>query len=304
MAAFGVGQPMQFCNVASRRRGTHVLRPCVRRVRRRLALSSSGRLPSTPSAAARATLFESFIGTTRLSDFSRPYIAGVCSSELPGAARGPEGLRAGVRPPRFRHDPFIRDGVLDLGRASAPRIAAPHMSPSMSVNISAPADLRISRLNSPPHMLAVYASLPASPPSTQHSLPGGRYPLPGPDFHRLDRTSFPGAPQMTQMSADDRCGTAFICVNLRNLRIKFFCALRACGATGDPVLIIACRAFVHLGAFASWRLMRLAPSGLTVSRNATVSAARRMATECGLSGCQHLIRAIAAMAVQISRLRN
>src|SRR4029077_10033473 len=25
---------------------------------------------------------------------------------------------------------------------------------------------------------------------TQHSLPGGRYPLPGPDFHRLDRASF------------------------------------------------------------------------------------------------------------------
>jgi hypothetical protein len=24
----------------------------------------------------------------------------------------------------------------------------------------------------------------------QHSLPGGRYPLPGPDFHRLDRASF------------------------------------------------------------------------------------------------------------------
>src|SRR5208282_425975 len=25
---------------------------------------------------------------------------------------------------------------------------------------------------------------------TQHSLPGGRYPLPGPDFHRLERASF------------------------------------------------------------------------------------------------------------------
>jgi hypothetical protein len=24
----------------------------------------------------------------------------------------------------------------------------------------------------------------------QHSLPGGRYPLPEPDFHRLDRASF------------------------------------------------------------------------------------------------------------------
>ena len=25
---------------------------------------------------------------------------------------------------------------------------------------------------------------------SEHSLPGGRYPLPGPDFHRLDRASF------------------------------------------------------------------------------------------------------------------
>jgi hypothetical protein len=25
---------------------------------------------------------------------------------------------------------------------------------------------------------------------TQHSLPGGRYPLPGPDFHRLEHASF------------------------------------------------------------------------------------------------------------------
>jgi hypothetical protein len=36
----------------------------------------------------------------------------------------------------------------------------------------------------------VYASPWSSPPTTQHSLPGGRYPLPGPVFHRLDRASF------------------------------------------------------------------------------------------------------------------
>ena len=30
----------------------------------------------------------------------------------------------------------------------------------------------------------------SSPSTTQHSLPGGRYPFPGPDFHRLDRASF------------------------------------------------------------------------------------------------------------------
>src|SRR5215211_2669059 len=48
----------------------------------------------------------------------------------------------------------------------------------------------LSWLNPTPHAIAVYASQPLSPVVTQHSLPSGRYPLLGPDFHRLDRTSF------------------------------------------------------------------------------------------------------------------
>src|SRR5580704_38034 len=48
----------------------------------------------------------------------------------------------------------------------------------------------LTRLNPTPHAIAVYASQPLSPVTTQHSLPSGRYPLLGPDFHRLDRTSF------------------------------------------------------------------------------------------------------------------
>src|SRR5213083_788019 len=47
----------------------------------------------------------------------------------------------------------------------------------------------LSWLNPTPHTIAVYASQPLSPAATQHSLPSGRYPLLGPDFHRLDRTS-------------------------------------------------------------------------------------------------------------------
>src|SRR5215472_17400542 len=47
----------------------------------------------------------------------------------------------------------------------------------------------LSWLNPTPHAMAVYASRPLSPVATQHSLPSGRYPLLGPDFHRLDRTS-------------------------------------------------------------------------------------------------------------------
>src|SRR6516225_8920428 len=48
----------------------------------------------------------------------------------------------------------------------------------------------LSWLNPTPHAIAVYASQALSPVPTQHSLPSGRYSLLGPDFHRLDRTSF------------------------------------------------------------------------------------------------------------------
>src|SRR5215510_14431604 len=48
----------------------------------------------------------------------------------------------------------------------------------------------LSWLNPTPQAIAVYASQPTSPLTTQHSLPSGRYSLLGPDFHRLDRTSF------------------------------------------------------------------------------------------------------------------
>jgi hypothetical protein len=46
------------------------------------------------------------------------------------------------------------------------------------------------RLNSLPHIIAVYASQWSSPSTTQHSLPGGCYALPEPDLHRLDHASF------------------------------------------------------------------------------------------------------------------
>src|SRR6516225_3951779 len=48
----------------------------------------------------------------------------------------------------------------------------------------------LSWLNPTPHAIAVYASQPTSPLTTQHSLPSGRYSLLGLDFHRLYRTSF------------------------------------------------------------------------------------------------------------------
>jgi hypothetical protein len=53
-----------------------------------------------------------------------------------------------------------------------------------------PRSVSISRLNLTPHSIAMYASSWSSPSTPQHSLPGGRYSLPGPDLHRLDRASF------------------------------------------------------------------------------------------------------------------
>src|SRR5207302_10724395 len=58
------------------------------------------------------------------------------------------------------------------------------------MKLSAPAMSDLSWLNPTPHAIAVYASQPLSPVATQHSLPSRRYSLLGPDFHRLDRTSF------------------------------------------------------------------------------------------------------------------
>src|SRR5271166_5454734 len=94
-----------------------------------------------------------------------------------------------MRSPRFRRGPFLRDVASDPGRATGPRISAPHILPSTDTNASAPATLFLSWLNPTPRKIAVYASPWSSPSTTQHSLPGGRYSLPGPDFHRLDRAS-------------------------------------------------------------------------------------------------------------------
>src|SRR5208283_177374 len=110
--------------------------------------------------------------------------------------RGPGGAwpsRSSRRSPRFRRHPFLRDVVFDHGRATAPRISVPHVLPSTLLTASASATFELSRLNRTPHRIAVYASQPPSPTTTQHSLSGARYGLPVPAFHRLDHASFPGA---------------------------------------------------------------------------------------------------------------
>jgi hypothetical protein len=97
--------------------------------------------------------------------------------------------RPNVRSPRFRRDPFVRDVVFDHGRAAGSRITGPHMLPSTLLTVSASAEFWFSRLNSTPHTITVYASHPPSPATTQHSLPGARYGLPGPVSHRRDHAS-------------------------------------------------------------------------------------------------------------------
>src|SRR6195256_2050088 len=155
-----------------------------------LAFPSAPALGSTDSAADRSAAFTGFTATTAGSDFSRSCIIGYGSSPSRCGPWGRRVHRPNVRPPRFRRLPFVRDVFFDHGRASVPRIAGPHMLPSTLLTGSASAVLWLSRLNSTPHTIAVYASHPPSPATTQHSLPGARYGLPGPVSHRQEHASF------------------------------------------------------------------------------------------------------------------
>ena len=128
-------------------------RRCVRGMRCRSPLPSTGRLPSTLSAAAPSAGFvRGFIGTMQPSDSSDlpDRLRLLDFPSRPGTAMATAG---GRRSPRFRRDPFVRDLVSDPGRATVPRITAPHMLPSAVSTASAPAILSISWLNPTPHMI-------------------------------------------------------------------------------------------------------------------------------------------------------
>ena len=60
------------------------------------------------------------------------------------------------------------------------------MLPSTLLTVSASAEFWFSRLNNTPHTITVCASHPPLSATTQHSLPGARYGLPGPVSHRRD----------------------------------------------------------------------------------------------------------------------
>ena len=64
--------------------------------------------------------------------------------------RPPKRTWATRRSPRFRRVPFQRDVVFDSGRATAPRLAVPHMLPSAFPTASASATSGFSELNTHP----------------------------------------------------------------------------------------------------------------------------------------------------------
>jgi len=69
-----------------------------------------------------------------------------------------------------------------------------NMLPSALSTASASAGLSLSRLNIPLHMIAVYASQPSSPATTQHSLEGGSLlPYPHRSFTGWTAPASPGA---------------------------------------------------------------------------------------------------------------
>src|SRR6516162_7305866 len=96
-------------------------------------------LGSTRSADGSPPLFAGFAATTSESDFSCPFIIGYGSSPSRYGPVWLEATRPGKRSPRFRRVPFGRDVALDPGRATEPRIAAPHVLPSASSTASASA---------------------------------------------------------------------------------------------------------------------------------------------------------------------
>ena len=107
---------------------------------------SFDRPPSLHSLRCRFVVgfVRGFIGTTQPSDSSRlpQQLRLLDFLSWPGIALATAG---GVRSPRFRRDPFIRDVASDPGRATVPCVTAPHMLPSAVATASAPATSRIYR---------------------------------------------------------------------------------------------------------------------------------------------------------------
>src|SRR6476620_5238002 len=106
----------------------------------------------------------------------------------------------------------------------------------------------LSWLNPTPHAIAVYASQPLSPVTAQHSLSSGRYPLLGPDFHRLDRTSLRlahsldhlvGASKHSRRNVDSQRPRGFEVDEEVQLRRQYHWQLRWLLTLHDPADVVA-----------------------------------------------------------------
>ena len=123
-----------------------------------LAFPPTGRLPSTLSAADLwSVLFEASQVPTQPSDSSH-LPRQLRLLDFPSRPVIPLVNTGGMRSPRFQRAPFVRDVASDPGRATVPRIAAPHILPSAVMTASAPAPSGFSWLNPTPHTITVYAS--------------------------------------------------------------------------------------------------------------------------------------------------
>src|SRR5215831_16771513 len=166
-----------------------VSRRCVRPVLCWFAFPLVPALRSTGSAADGSALFASFSATMAGSDFRA---SSAMAPRLPDADQsGPAWPNAG--PPKFRRDPFARDGLFDPGRSAVPRIAALLILRSTIETVSAPAICPFrGSITHPTQPLCTlrgrrYRQL------TQHSLPGRLLGLTWVGLAPTDRASLLGA---------------------------------------------------------------------------------------------------------------
>jgi hypothetical protein len=185
----GLGQPIQFQSVGSGRRG-HAVSGAV-------SGACVGRCPSfdrPPSLHAlrhhpvgwRCSRLHRYSAAVRLLLSSEP----ARSFELPDPARDRLGGCGRQETSQVPTRSLTARTDLRLRRSDGPSQNGPaHVACGGSQRLGL-RDFDVFEAQYSPRRLAVYASRPPSPTTPQHSLPGGRYSLPGPDFHRLDRASF------------------------------------------------------------------------------------------------------------------
>ena len=135
----GLGRPIQFRSAGRFSASCDTPKPALCPGRASASTTSSSRVPSLHTLRRRSSRLCS--GASQVV-WTRPtppaFLTGYAHSSFP-AWPGDFAAADGKRSPRFRRVPFLRDVASDPGRATGPRIAAPHMLPSAPLTASAPA---------------------------------------------------------------------------------------------------------------------------------------------------------------------